>query len=66
VASVWGRKFLGYCFWAAPKGEVRAAVAKEALHRYKQRIRQIPRRRTGRKPSGDCAGTAELSARLEG
>jgi RNA-directed DNA polymerase len=48
VASVWGRKFLGYCFWIAPKGEVRCAVAKEALLRYKQRIRQITRRQTGR------------------
>ncbi|HEY6922313.1 MAG TPA: group II intron reverse transcriptase/maturase [Steroidobacteraceae bacterium] len=48
VASVWGRKFLGYCFWAAPKGEVRRAVAKEALQRYRQRIRQITQRQTGR------------------
>ena len=48
VASVWSRKFLGYCFWAAPKGEVRRAVAKEALQRYRQRIRQITRRQTGR------------------
>jgi RNA-directed DNA polymerase len=48
VASVWGRKFLGYCFWAAPQGKVRRAAAKEALHRYKQRIRQITRRQTGR------------------
>jgi group II intron reverse transcriptase/maturase len=47
VAPVWGRKFLGYCLWAAPKGEVRRAVAKEALQRYKQRIRQITRRQTG-------------------
>ena len=48
VASVWRRKFLGYCFWTAPKGEVRRAVAQEALQRYKQRIRQITRRQTGR------------------
>jgi RNA-directed DNA polymerase len=48
VASVWGRKFLGYRFWAAPQGEVRRAVAKEALQRYRQRIRQITRRQTGR------------------
>ncbi len=48
VASVWGRKFLGYCFWAAPKGELRRAVAKEALQRYRQRIRRITRRQTGR------------------
>jgi len=48
VASVWGRKFLGYCFRAAPQGKVRLAVAKEAVHRYQQRIRQITRRQTGR------------------
>jgi group II intron reverse transcriptase/maturase len=48
VASVWGRKFLGYRFWEAPKGETRRAVAAEALQRYRQRIRQITRRQTGR------------------
>lgn len=48
VAAVRGRKFLGYCLWFAPKGEVRRAVAKEALHRYKQRIRQLTKRQTGR------------------
>ena len=48
VASVWGRKFLGYCFWETSKGETRRAVADEALQRYRQRIRQITRRQTGR------------------
>jgi len=48
VASVWGRKFLGYRFWAAPQGAVRRAVAKEALQRYQQRIRHITRRQSGR------------------
>jgi len=48
VASVWNRKFLGYCLWAAPKGEVKLAVAREARQRYQQRIRQITRRQTGR------------------
>ncbi len=48
VASVWGRKFLGYCFWAAPQGAVRRAVATEALRRYRQRIRHITRRQSGR------------------
>jgi RNA-directed DNA polymerase len=48
VASVWGRKFLGYCFWSAPHGVVRQAVAAEAVQRHKQRIRQITRRQTGR------------------
>ena len=31
VASVWGRKFLGYCFWAAPQGVVKLAVATQAM-----------------------------------
>lgn len=48
VVSVWNRKFLGYCVWAAPKGEVKLAVAQEARQRYQQRIRQITRRQTGR------------------
>ena len=48
VALVWDRKFLGYCFWMTPQGEVRRAVAQTALHRYKQRIRQITRRQSGR------------------
>lgn len=48
VAAVWGRKFLGYCLWATSKGEARFAVAKEAVHRYKQRIRALTRRQTGR------------------
>jgi RNA-directed DNA polymerase len=48
VAPVWGRKFLGYRFWAAPGGEVRPAVAREALQRLRGRIRQITRRSRGR------------------
>lgn len=48
VSEVWGRKFLGYCFWSTPDGEVRRAVAAEAIQRYKQRIRQITRRQSGR------------------
>ena len=55
VADVWGRKFLGYCFWANSKGEVRRAVADQALQRYKQRIRQITRRLTGRSLEGIAA-----------
>lgn len=48
VAAVWGRKFLGYCLWAAPRGEVRRAVAHEALARMRERIRQLTRRTRGR------------------
>ncbi len=49
VASVWGRKFLGYCFWFSKvTGKVRADVAAAALQRYRQRVRQLTRRQTGR------------------
>jgi group II intron reverse transcriptase/maturase len=48
VAAVWGRKFLGYCFWAAPQGAVRRAVAAAAMVRLRQRIRQLTRRTRGR------------------
>jgi group II intron reverse transcriptase/maturase len=51
VAAAWGRKFLGYELWAAPQGQVKLAVAGEAVQRYKRRIRQITRRRTGRSMS---------------
>jgi group II intron reverse transcriptase/maturase len=47
VAAVWGRKFLGYCFWQRNE-EVRRAVAAEAIHRMRQRIREITRRMRGR------------------
>lgn len=48
VATVWGRKFLGYCFWAAPHGEVRRAVAGQAMHKLRERMRQLTRRTRGR------------------
>jgi group II intron reverse transcriptase/maturase len=48
VAKVWGRKFLGYCFWAARQGEVRRAVADEAMARLRERLRQLTRRTGGR------------------
>jgi RNA-directed DNA polymerase len=48
VASVWGRKFLGYRFWETSQGETRRAVATQALQRYKQRIRQLTQRQSGR------------------
>lgn len=48
VAPVWGRKFLGYCFWAAPAGEVKRAVAEQAMHKMRKRIRQLTRRTQGR------------------
>ena len=48
VASVFGRKFLGFSFWAAPKGEIKCKVAAKPLVTYKQRIRQLTRRSGGR------------------
>lgn len=41
VASVFGRKFLGFSFWVAPKGEIKCGVATKPLAAYKQRIRQL-------------------------
>lgn len=48
VASAFGRKFLGYSLWAAPKGEVKRAVSIKAREAFKQRIRQLTRRSGGR------------------
>jgi group II intron reverse transcriptase/maturase len=47
VAEVWGRKFLGYCFWAY-RNEVKRAVATQALEKMRERIRQLTRRTRGR------------------
>jgi len=47
VAEVWGRKFLGYCFWATPRGEVRRAVSAPAMRKLRERLRQLTRRTKG-------------------
>ena len=47
VGSVFGRKFLGYCLWAGPKGQVKRAVATKPMATFKQRIRQLSRRSGG-------------------
>ncbi len=39
IASVFGRKFLGYAFWAAPGGVVKRRVASKAIKTFKDRIR---------------------------
>lgn len=49
VTSAFGRKFLGYALWPAPKGEVKRKVASQALATFKQRIRELTRR------SGGCS-----------
>jgi RNA-directed DNA polymerase len=48
VASAFGRKFLGYSLWAAPKGVIKTAVSKKAIGTFKQRVRQLTRRSCGR------------------
>jgi RNA-directed DNA polymerase len=48
VASITGRKFLGYSFWFAAKGEVKRKVAAQPLATFKQRVRQLTRRSGGR------------------
>jgi len=57
VASVFGRKFLGYALWQARNGEVRRGVSEKALEVFKQRIRRVTRRSGGR-------GMAEVVEKL--
>ena len=47
VASVKGRKFLGYSFWFAREG-VKRRVAAKPMATFKQRVRQLTRRSGGR------------------
>lgn len=48
VGSALGRKFLGYALWVAKGREVKCAVAKKPLLKFKARIRQLTRRSGGR------------------
>ncbi|ABE31741.1 reverse transcriptase family protein [Paraburkholderia xenovorans LB400] len=48
VASVFGRKFLGYSLWVARGGTVKRKVAAKPLATFKQRVRQLTRRLGGR------------------
>jgi len=47
VASVFGRKFLGYAFWRAG-GVVKRRVADKAIKAFKDRVRDLTPRLTGR------------------
>ena len=47
VASVWGRKFLGYCMRPSKAGP-KLAVAWQALDTLRERVRQLTRRSRGR------------------
>jgi RNA-directed DNA polymerase len=53
VGAVWGRKFLGYCFWQDPRAAtvadgVRLGVARATLEQLRQRLRELTRRHAGR------------------
>ena len=48
VARVWGRKFLGYSFWVAKGRVVKLRVGAKALKAFKERVRQITSRNSGR------------------
>jgi RNA-directed DNA polymerase len=48
VASVFGRKFLGYSLWVARGQVVKRKVAAKPLATFKQRVRQLTRRSGGR------------------
>ncbi|WP_425009515.1 group II intron reverse transcriptase/maturase [Novispirillum sp. DQ9] len=48
VASVFGRKFLGYAFWVGPGKVVKRRVADKAIKAFKDRIRALTPRLTGR------------------
>ncbi len=48
VAEATGRKLLGYELWRNGKGEIKRATNKQAIARFKHRIRQGTRRNAGR------------------
>ncbi|KVT64213.1 group II intron reverse transcriptase/maturase [Burkholderia ubonensis] len=48
VASVFGRKFLGYSFWVAPGRVIKRRVAGKPLATFRQRIRELTARSGGR------------------
>ena len=48
VASVFGRKFLGYSLWVVKGGEIKRRVADKPMATFKQRIRELTNRLGGR------------------
>ncbi|RQS15784.1 group II intron reverse transcriptase/maturase [Burkholderia sp. Bp8998] len=48
VAQATGRKFLGYELWRSAGDRIKCAVARKALETFKQRIRELTRRSSGR------------------
>ena len=47
VAPVWERKFLGYCMRRGAAGQVKLAIAQQAVHKVRQRLREITGRTRG-------------------
>ena len=47
VAPVWERKFLGYCMRKAQDGQVKLAIAAQAVHKARERLRAITKRHRG-------------------
>ena len=66
VAGVWGRKFLGYCFWDGPRGGQAGGGRTRRWTTCKQRIRQLTRRSGGRSLSEVADDLQALRAGLEG
>jgi RNA-directed DNA polymerase len=48
VAPVGSRKFLGYDFWHTRSGEVKRGVAKKTIVTFKQKMRDLTRRKRGK------------------
>lgn len=48
VASVFSRRFLGYAFWVGPGRVVKRKVAQNAIRTFKNRIRELTPRQSGR------------------
>jgi RNA-directed DNA polymerase len=66
VASVFGRKFLGYSLWVAPGGVVKRKVAAKPLLAFKHRIRALTRRSGGRSMKGGGGRVTALCVGVEG
>lgn len=47
VAPVWERKFLGYCMRQGKDGQVKLAIAAQAVNKAKERLRAITKRHRG-------------------
>lgn len=63
VAEVSERKFLGFSFWVTPRGLARCRVAKPALEKMKERVRQLTRPSVGKSLAQVCN---ELTVYLRG